>query len=278
MESTKNTDLQVGIFITLGIVVLFSSVLLLGGDKIGFKKFNVYIVKLKQAQGLGPGSIVSFAGIKIGSIKKIEFRKSGDNIQSKPLMALLEVEDIFKNKITTTTTATIKTQGALGDKFIDLAPGDTVGSPLSDGQSIISNGSADILDSLASKSNEFNKIADIINETHKLIYNINKTQITTTTLQNLHSSTEKLNSLLTGLQLLVKDIRGNPDDDNSLKTTLIHLSTILQKIDSGQGSLGAFINDPTLHSKLITFLGASPQRKLLKPLIRATIEENDRLK
>lgn len=274
MESTHNHDLKVGIFVTLGIFILMASVILLGGDKILFKSYSSYRLVLKQSQGLGPGSVISLAGIKIGNIKKIQFRSEGENLVNYPLEAILEIESDYSNQITTSTEAQIKTQGALGDKYIYLIPGNLTDRKLNENEEIISSGSSDFLDALAEKSDDITKIGDVIKEVHTLLVSINEKNLTGSTMENLHSSSEKLNLLLSEVHELVKDLRGNKNE-NQLRESVVHLSSILKKIDSGQGSLGALINDSTLHNKLVEFIGSSPRRKLLKPLIRTTILESE---
>ena len=52
------------------------------------------------------------------------------------------------------------------------------------------------------------------------------------------------------------------------------LDKILSKIDRGEGTLGALVNDPTLHESLKSALGVNQRRKTMKTIIRSSIEKS----
>ncbi|MNY55717.1 hypothetical protein D3C86_1917210 [compost metagenome] len=58
-----------------------------------------------------------------------------------------------------------------------------------------------------------------------------------------------------------------------LRDSIQRLDSILSKIDRGEGTLGALINDPTLHNQLRSMLGGSPRKNHMKSLIRTSIEQ-----
>jgi phospholipid/cholesterol/gamma-HCH transport system substrate-binding protein len=76
-------------------------------------------------------------------------------------------------------------------------------------------------------------------------------------------------------KLLVKDIRKDGDTAKDLSQSVRSLASVLNKIDNGNGSLGALINDPTLHNRLTKFLGGEPRQQYLKSLIRKSIQHTD---
>jgi phospholipid/cholesterol/gamma-HCH transport system substrate-binding protein len=49
----------------------------------------------------------------------------------------------------------------------------------------------------------------------------------------------------------------------------------MKKIDRGQGTLGALVNDSSLHNRLSRLLGASPRNQFLKPIIRDSIQTHE---
>ena len=74
MENTdKKKGIVVGIFIFLGIAIFVLGVFTLGGQKKTFvKSFEINVV-FDDIQGLKTGNNVWFSGVKIGTIKKIQF-------------------------------------------------------------------------------------------------------------------------------------------------------------------------------------------------------------
>jgi phospholipid/cholesterol/gamma-HCH transport system substrate-binding protein len=53
------------------------------------------------------------------------------------------------------------------------------------------------------------------------------------------------------------------------------MSSIFEKIDNGQGTLGGLVNDPTIHDDLKTILGGAKRSTILKYIIRQTIKNSD---
>lgn len=53
---------------------------------------------------------------------------------------------------------------------------------------------------------------------------------------------------------------------NQLSSILSSLDNILKKIDKGQGSLGALINNKSLYNRLLILLGEKPRRSYLRDL------------
>jgi phospholipid/cholesterol/gamma-HCH transport system substrate-binding protein len=60
-----------------------------------------------------------------------------------------------------------------------------------------------------------------------------------------------------------------------LRQALVNLSSILEKIDQGKGTLGQLINDPSVHQSLKSLLGGSPRNRYMKDMIRETIQQSE---
>ncbi len=66
------------------------------------------------------------------------------------------------------------------------------------------------------------------------------------------------------------------DEVNQLKikSAINHLNSILEKIDQGKGSIGAFINDPGLYDDAKALVGQVNRNRIMRNLIRQTIKDN----
>ena len=53
-----------------------------------------------------------------------------------------------------------------------------------------------------------------------------------------------------------------------------HLNSILEKIDQGQGTVGAMINDPGLYDDAKALVGQVNRNRIMRNLIRQTIKDN----
>ena len=61
-----------------------------------------------------------------------------------------------------------------------------------------------------------------------------------------------------------------------LEKSVEKLDSVLTKIDKGQGTLGALINDPSLHQQLKALIGGSARKDHVKSLLRTSIEKEEK--
>ena len=116
MIEKQHTEILVGIFILIGIITITFLALRMGD--FGLLNNTQYIIKAEftSASGLKKGAHVEMAGVSVGKVKNIIFN---------PETYLAEVYiDIENNiKIPEDSTASIRTAGIIGDKFLKISPG-----------------------------------------------------------------------------------------------------------------------------------------------------------
>ena len=122
MESTTSHQLKVGIFLAGALIITLVSIFFLGGDSF-FKEKAVLHAHFDQVQGLAPGSTVTLSGIPIGNVDEIKFLPNENKLD-----VVMEIDAEFLPRITGDSVVEIKTQGALGDKYIYIISGDNVQS------------------------------------------------------------------------------------------------------------------------------------------------------
>lgn len=264
MDTIKGKEIKVGIFIFLCLTLFLISVLLLGGDRYLLKSTLLLRLQMNQVQGIVEGSAVSLSGINIGSVKKIDFTPQG-NIE-----ILLRLDQNFSPMITEGSQASVRTQGALGDKYIYIEPGPPQNRPLKEGDLLASDSNEDFLDMIKTKGPELGRITDVFKELQTFTQSLNEGQKTRQIISNLETISLLLKQVLTDTHTTLNDFRG--ETSQNLKEASHSLASILKKIDQGQGTLGALINDSTINNKILSLLGDSPHNKYLKPLIRESIQ------
>ncbi len=269
MENRRTVEIRVGIFVAIGLLMTITSIFLLGGDRVLFTSYMDLKVHFKEVQGLAPGSVVSLRGVVIGNIDQIKFDET-----TKELIAILKVESSYNPMLTEGSTAEIKTQGALGDKIVYVTPGPASSKPLPDGGTLLALEGTDLMSVITSRGEGVTRVFDIINELYALVKSINSEGRVSTILNHLSTASGKLTDTLTQTQTMIEEMRRIIPKDDQLSKSLTHLNSILSKVDSGKGTLGALINDPAIHSQLQSFLGTSSQSKYLKGVLRSTIQES----
>lgn len=270
MESSFKQEIKVGIFVLLGLVVGMGSILLLGGDQMFLRpKYKLYVT-FDQVQGLARGSIVSLAGLPIGNVSNLDFKSD-----SRSIRITMNLDRSYSDRITDLSYATVKTQGALGDRYIYIEPGPPGGKSLTAGDTVHSEAPRDLMDIIAQRGDDLGEVVEVIKEVHILLRALNDQNRSTLLMNNMVTSSSELTQLLRETRNLVRDIRGQSANENKLQLSLTHLTNILKKLDEGEGTLGAIINDPALHERLMSLIGESPRNQFLKPLIRETIRSHE---
>jgi phospholipid/cholesterol/gamma-HCH transport system substrate-binding protein len=264
METTLSHEIKVGIFALIGVVLFCLSIILLGGARFIFSHTYTLKVHMPQVQGLAKGSVVSLSGVPVGNIEEIAFVPGTANVE-----VSLGIQMAVQPRITEGSLASVKTQGALGDKYVYIEPGPAAAPPIQSGAVLPMDKTPDLFDVIASKGAELGQIVEVIKEVHTLFQNINEDGRSRKLMSNLVDSSEQLGKFLTEGRETFKSLRVD---------AIAPLSSVMKKIDSGQGSLGALINDPSLHNRLMGMLGEPPRNKFLKPLIRDSIETHEQKK
>lgn len=268
-EQRVSREVKVGIFVSVGILALLVSILLFGGSGLILTPTYHLKMELSEVQGLGSGSVVSLAGLKIGNISKIEL-----NHKTNKMDVIMVINRSFEKRITKGAIASLKTQGALGDRYVYIEPHPLDGEPLKDGDYIQTLQTPDLFELISSKGAEFSNVLEVIKEVHRFVRNINANDRSAIMMENLAHASKNLNGFLIEGRQALKDIHSIVGDP-ATKASFVHLSNVMRKIDRGEGTLGALINDPSLHNRLMSVMGENPRNKYMKSLLRQSIQTND---
>lgn len=267
METGKRTQLLVGIFLLFGLVTVMASIFMLGADRALFKKYARLHAHFDQVQGLAKGSVISLSGVVVGNVEDIEFMN-----ETKSLNVIMKVEDQFLERIPRDSQVEIRTQGALGDKYVFIIPGTLGEKSASDGDQLRVSAPTDILGIFSERGKDTEKIFDIIHEVHKTLKAVNSENRIEKIMAHLTTISSNLNSTSEQTRKLSASFAdGSPGE--KLSRSLDKFENIMNKIDKGQGSLGALINDPTIHDRLKALLGSSSRKTDVKDLLRTSIEK-----
>lgn len=133
MNGMRTFELKVGIFILIGIAILFLIVFSIG---------DIYIVKpgyrvkiwFNYASGIGPSAPIRFAGVSVGQVEGIHlFYDEKEKRTKAEINAWIKDQ---KMKIEKDARVTINTLGLLGEKYVEIFPG-TPGSPVLQNNEVI---------------------------------------------------------------------------------------------------------------------------------------------
>ena len=262
MRKTLETEIKVGLFVTIGTALIMLAILVLGSTENIASKKNRYYIHLETAEGIIQGAKVTLGGIRVGTVDNVEFDGEKRDIKVTVSVARQDSQWIRKNSV-----AEIATQGMLGDKYIAIKSGNMDEPALADSSDIPVFTGRD-LNQFLNKGDQLmvslNSIAKSLDHVLKNFESQNRSEVffqgMATTAKNLSLASEKLNREIENLQF---------------KKSTQHLEQILGKINNGTGTLGALVNDPGLYDDVKALMGGANRNKIVRNLVRQTIRKNE---
>jgi phospholipid/cholesterol/gamma-HCH transport system substrate-binding protein len=220
------------------------------------KRYKVRAI-FGNVSGLRVGAPVFVAGVNVGSVDRLRFVSAAEvSVEPTPVPGeeaenhrpmqfgkveiSLDIEDRFKDQIRSDSVATIGSVGLLGDKSVDISVG-------SAGEAVVAPD--DVLHSVDPLT-----LSDVIDRIAPI--------------------RDKLDKILGDLSEVTGNLTG---EDTPIARSLRNVSSILDKIDSGEGTLGQLINSPTIGNRLDEVLQqvdslAASVRTAAEQIQRATVD------
>ncbi|MFZ3230896.1 MAG: MlaD family protein [Pseudobdellovibrio sp.] len=254
------TQTKVGAFLAVGLFVILGSIFTLGSNKSYFQEIFLLHAYFDSVQGLNKGSIVSLSGVKVGNIYSIGYNGDKNLVE-----VIIRIDAEFKNKLKSDSRIEIRTQGALGDKFLFITPGIKVGEFLNHNDEIKADYGNDILSVLTKRGNESEKLFDAINDLQKLVHSVAEQNKIPSVIAKLDVASGNLAEASQRINTTMKN--------GSLDRSVEKFEKILTKIDRGDGTLGALINDRSIHERIKSILGAGQKNQQVKQILKSSVED-----
>ncbi|RPA66820.1 MCE family protein [Cyclobacteriaceae bacterium YHN15] len=132
MRNDNKKSVIVGIFVLVAIAIFVTAIFTLGGQQKKFVKSFPLTAVFDDIAGLQTGNNVWFSGVKIGTVRRINFY--GDS----QVEIVMNVEEKVKDYIRKDSKATISSDGLIGNKIILIYGGTTQAPPVEDGDRLVS--------------------------------------------------------------------------------------------------------------------------------------------
>lgn len=296
MEKNIKTQVKVGIFVSVGILLSMFIIFLLDGKKSLFESSIDLYARFKDISGLRSGALVSLAGVNVGTVKDIRFPQS---LEDKSVIVQLEVQSKYKSRIRQDSEAAILTQGLLGDKMVFIKVGTPDSPEIGNGEtlktgkmfsidSIAEDGGemlADVKEMIKSMNGLLKDVKEKKSLLHALIYDYKGEDIIGEMASLSRSAGKLMREVESGKGILHALIYDKADPQmaknmsmavGNMKKATDNLSQVTQRIEKGEGTIGGLINDPTVYYDLKTLLGNANRSKLIKAVIRYTLLQNEK--
>ena len=124
MDESRTFELKVGVFILIGVAILFIIVFSIGDINLSKTGYRVKVL-FNFASGIGPSAPVRLAGVGVGQIQGIHIIHDPKDDKTKAELTAW-IND--GTKIEEDAVVTINTLGLLGETYLEIIPG-TPGTP-----------------------------------------------------------------------------------------------------------------------------------------------------
>ncbi|GAB3695943.1 hypothetical protein GCM10027592_18360 [Spirosoma flavus] len=166
-ESTKRSVI-VGVFVVLALIIFLAGVFVLGGQQKRFTSSIRVIALFKDVGGLKAGNNVWFSGVKIGTVKRISIY-SNEQVEVD-----MNIEESSKQYIRNDATATIGSDGLIGNKIVVLTGGTNNHPEIEDGDKLKTTEALSSDQIMATLQENNNNLLRVTNDFKELVGNLRK--------------------------------------------------------------------------------------------------------
>jgi phospholipid/cholesterol/gamma-HCH transport system substrate-binding protein len=244
---TKET--KVGLFLIGALALISVSIVFLGKIKL-FHHTKVYYLDFATIEALPPKGAVKVAGVEIGVVSKVELIKGRARVTIKIDPEL----QLYANA-----RVRIGSTGFIGTRFVELEPGSEPAPPLPEGSKITGESATSLNDMIA-------RLSSLFSEDEKYGSAVGNMKATLAHIRHVSEALDKalgqrdkeleeivlnIRDLTQHAKVFAKDLEEvSTERKEDIKLALakfkdvsVKLDDILEKINSGEGTLGALIND-----------------------------------
>ncbi|WP_125723116.1 MlaD family protein [Flavobacterium ustbae] len=117
MEKQSRYTWKLGMFVTIGLLLFIMAVYFIGKQKNLFGSTFHITSQFKTVSGLEVGNNVRFSGINVGTVEQIQLKNDST------VIVILVMKEEVREFIKTDATASIGSDGLMGDKVLTISPG-----------------------------------------------------------------------------------------------------------------------------------------------------------
>lgn len=229
MTNRTINNVKLGVFVLAGLLFLIMLLYMIGKNRNLFGSNFVLKARFENVQGLKSGNNVRYAGIEVGTVKKIII------INDTTIEVVMIIEDKMKSVIRKNAIVSIATDGLVGNKVVNIIANKEPADVAADGDMLLSKKPVDTDDLLRTFSRTNKDLAVIASGLKSTITKINNSEALWKILNddglpknlrqsaiNIKEATAKANDFIGDLHGIVTDVR------------------------NGKGFLGTILNDTTL--------------------------------
>lgn len=272
-QNERAREFRIGLFVLVSVAIVAAVIFAIGARSALLTRKSYYYTIFPNVEGLRSGSPVRLSGIDVGTVSQVRFEADGR------CRVDFSVSREQASLISTGTHASIGAKGLLGDKLIELVPGE--GTPIPEGGSVALGRAGGMAGAMASAG-------DMIDSARPAIANVQRFTETLADdafrhdLQTLSHNLAELTGILTHSDGTIPRLLRDPAMAEEFSTTLHNariatgevaelsrnLSTLSREVTHGDGTAHELIYGDSGRQMLTNLSRTSEQLALILHDIR----------
>ena len=290
MSTNSQNNVRLGIFVTVGVLILVVSLYIIGKNQNFFGSGYSLRARFRNVSGLMVGNNIRYSGIQSGTVSKIAV------IDDTTIEVTLLVDVKMRPYIHQGASASIGSEGLMGNKVINITPGNAQLPLLAEGELLLTKKVAstdEMLETLSATNNDVQIIAENLKNTVVKLNNstalwqvVNDSTLPGNirlSMDNIRQATEQINEFSAAINEMVKEaekgegvagtllkdeaaaadlknaIRNISRISEDAKVLIAHTDSAVKQLDrnvnNGPGAAHAVLKDTGIVKKLTTSLG-----------------------
>jgi phospholipid/cholesterol/gamma-HCH transport system substrate-binding protein len=249
------SELRVGVFVLVGLFLLAVAIFYVTGAGTLGPKYRL-ITYLPEVEGLGTGAPVRLDGVAVGDVQSIQLTPHPQD-EAHNITLVMRISKKFQNDIRTDSTASLITEGLLGNRYVTISRGITGAVLQSNGvvpgkeeaamKQMVERG-ADLMQNLGALSDDLRGIVD---DVHKGRGTLGKLMNDPSLYNHLDSTAGKMDSLVTSIQKgegTMGRLVSSDEMYNKAGTAIDHVNNVLGAVEQQKGTIGKLVYDPSFYN------------------------------
>jgi phospholipid/cholesterol/gamma-HCH transport system substrate-binding protein len=282
---------RVGLVVFVALIAFGIGIFMVGQRASIFTRKVDYRIRFASASGLTTGNAVRLAGVTVGNVTDVALsEKPGDST----VTVAVSIERKMVSRIRTDTTASIKTIGLLGDKYIELQGGSAAAAEIAPGGEIPAAREAGIEKLLAGGEGLLGDLTEIARSLKVILGRTEKGEgllgeVTSNsergrelgsnlgqTLRQLSATLAKINSGQTLAGKILADEKYGKENGDALHRAIASAATLFgtlsEDVQKGNGALPALLGDPEGKKKVYGLIDNLSQAGMSLARVSADLE------
>ncbi|BCR05604.1 ABC transporter substrate-binding protein [Desulfuromonas versatilis] len=246
-------EVRMGVFLIAALALLGLATFVVGEKTRIFTPTTTVEVVLPDVQGLRVGAPVWLSGVVIGSVAEIAF---SDPLKSDQVSVVLRLEESAAGRLGQDARVSIQTRGLLGEKYVEIVPGDRLGIPAEPLHGVAPLGLDQVIDRAYVAFDRIGQLAEQIENREGSLGKLLTDPTLYDTLVGFAEQFKGLNeTMTTGQGTLAKAL-----NDPGLYDRLVafaargeaaarRFETFVAGLENPEGTLGRLVNDPALYNE-----------------------------